>query len=583
MPNKKPARAKPAALTPLVQPTCPYRVIALDPSVRAADGAVLTALIEIPNEELAPGPRGYRVQVIDYDASNRILYRPAPYKASDLLKVVSNPEKDRAFQARNVYAIVMRVLARFERALGRRVRWSFPGHQLTIAPHAFQDLNAFYSKDDRAIFFGYYPGDSGMVFTCLSHEVVAHETTHALVDGLRDGYLRPSSPDQAAFHEGFADIVALFSVLSLREVVSAGLDLETSSDKGLVKASVLTEKALKQGVLLGLAQQVGETMYGTHGVALRRSIELPVSPKLAASEEFSECHRRGELLVAAVLGAFLKVWKRRIDLYGRLQQGMVSRIGVVDAAVETAEHLLTMAIRALDYCPPTDLLFSDFLSAMLTADYEMQPDDSRFEFRKALLGAFAALGFQPASHEAAEPGLWAGPGVENLRYGRTHFESMQHDKDEIFRFLWENRAALMVDEDAYTRVEDVMPCYRVGADGFLLHETVAVYSQQVRMQARDLKKFGLTRPDGMPADLDLTIFGGGTLILDESGRLKYHVRNRIRSAERQDPRLEYLWTHGGFSGARSFGLLHLERVLRGDVTSVTGEAEAQSQEEDHAE
>src|ERR1035438_7132691 len=105
MPNKKPARAKPAALTPLVQPTCPYRVIALDPSVRAADGAVLTALIEIPNEELAPGPRGYRVQVIDYDASNRILYRPAPYKASDLLKVVSNPEKDRAFQARNVYAI----------------------------------------------------------------------------------------------------------------------------------------------------------------------------------------------------------------------------------------------------------------------------------------------------------------------------------------------------------------------------------------------------------------------------------------------------------------------------------------------
>jgi hypothetical protein len=580
MPIKKPARAKPAALTPIAQPTCPYRVIALDPSVRGADGAVLTALIEIPNEELAPGPRGYRVQVIDYDASNRILYRPAPYKAGDSLKLVSNPEQDRAFQARNVYAIVMRVLARFERALGRRVRWSFPGHQLTIAPHAFQDLNAFYSKEDRAIFFGYYPGDSGMVFTCLSHEVVAHETTHALVDGLRDGYLRPSSPDQAAFHEGFADIVALFSVLSLREVVSAGLDLGTSGKKDLVKASLLTEKALKQGVLLGLAQQVGETMYGTHGVALRRSIELPVSPKLAASEEFSECHRRGELLVAAVLGAFLKVWKRRIDLYGNLQHGMVSRIGVVDAAVETAEHLLTMAIRALDYCPPTDLLFSDFLSAMLTADYEMQPDDSRYEFRKSLLGAFAALGFQPASQEAAEPGLWAGPGVKKLTYGRTHFESMQHDKDEIFRFLWENRAALMVDEDAYTRVEDVMPCYRVGTDGFLLHETVAVYSQQVRMQARDLKKFGLTRPDGMPADLDLTIFGGGTLILDESGRLKYHVRNRIRSAERQNPRLEYLWAHGGFSGTKAFGLLHLERVLRGDVA---GEAEAQSQEEDHAE
>jgi hypothetical protein len=558
--------------------TCTCRVIALDPSVRGADGAVLTALIEIPNEELAPGPRGYRVQVIDYDASNRILYRPAPYKAGDLLKV-SRPEKDRAFQTRNVYAIVMRVLARFERALGRRVRWSFPGHQLTIAPHAFLDLNAFYSKDDRAIFFGYYPGESGMVFTCLSHEVIAHETTHALVDGLRDGYLRPSSPDQAAFHEGFADIVALFSVLSLREVVSAGLDLGTSGNKGFVRASALTEKALKQGVLLGLAKQVGETMYGTHGVALRRSIELPVSPRLAASEAFSECHRRGELLVAAVLGAFLKVWKRRIDLYGKLQHGMVSRIGVVDAAVETAERLLTMSIRALDYCPPTDLLFSDFLSAALTADFEMHPDDSRYGYRKALREAFAALGFQPASREGAEPAVWGGPGAGKLRYSRTHFASMQHDKDEIFRFLWENRAALMVDENAYTRVEDVMPCYRVSSDGFLLHETVAVYSQQVRMPARDLKKFGLTRPGGMPPDLELTIFGGGTLILDESGRLKYHVRNRIRSAERQNPRLDYLWTHGGFSGDKSFALLHLERVLRGDVT---GEADAPSQEEDHA-
>jgi hypothetical protein len=580
MAKQQSARAKPAALVPNVQPTCTYRVIALDPSVRGADGAVLTAMIEIPNEELAPGPRGYRVQVIDYDASNRILYRPASYRASDLLKV-SNPETDRSFQARNVYAIVMRVLARFERALGRRVRWSFPGHQLSIAPHAFLDLNAFYSKDDRAIFFGYYPGESGLVFTCLSHEVIAHETTHALVDGLRDEYLRPSSPDQAAFHEGFADIVALFSVLSLREVVSAGLDLGTSGNKGLVKASVLTEKALKQGVLLGLAKQVGETMYGTHGVALRRSIELPVSAKLAASEEFGECHRRGELLVAAVLGAFLKVWKRRIDLYGKLQQGMVSRIGVVDAAVETAEHLLTMSIRALDYCPPTDLLFSDFLSAMLTADYEMHPDDSRYEYRKALLEAFKALGFQPGSEtkEAAEPGLWGGPGVKKLRYSRTHFESMQHDKDEIFRFLWENRAALKVDEGAYTRVVDVMPCYRVSSDGFLLHETVAVYSQQVRMQARDLKKFGLTKPSGMPADLDLTIFGGGTLILDESGRLKYHVRNRLRSAARQNPRLEYLWTHGGFSGSKAFALLHLERALRGDAS---GEVEALAQEEDHA-
>jgi hypothetical protein len=574
--------AKQVAIVANPQPTCKYRIIALDPTVKGADGKILTAEIEIPNEELSAGPRGYRVQVVDYDASNQILYKPAPYRESDLGKVPAHPESSRAFHARNTYAIVMRILTRFERALGRRAPWSFEGHQLTIAPHAFLDLNAFYSKDDRAIFFGYYPGDSGMVFTCLSHDVIAHETTHALVDGIRSNYLRPSSPDQAAFHEAFADVVALLSVLSLRELVSAGLDLTTSLNKNLVRASALSEKALKQGVLLGLAKQVGEAMYGTHGVALRRSIDLPVDKTLKDSEEFQECHRRGELLVAAMLGAFLKVWKNRIDLYGRLQKGMVSRVAVVDAAVETADHLLTMAIRALDYCPPTDLLFNDFLSAMVTADYEMHRDDSRYEYRKCLREAFRDFGFRPASVGAdqPEPGLWSPPeGFEGLRYSRTHLESMQHDEDEVFRFLWENRKPLAVDEDAYTNVHDVVPCYRVSSDGFLLHETVATYTQQVRMEARDLRRFGLTKPKTMPENTDLTIFGGGTLIFDESGRLKYHVRNRIRSAKRQNQRLDYLWRTGGLGKRTAFGALHLDSILSRHSTQ---EPSAQREDDDSA-
>jgi hypothetical protein len=566
--NSKQRVAQQVALIPNLPATCKYRIIALDPSVRGSDRRVLHADIEIPNEKLSPGPRGYRVQIIDYDASNKVLYEPAPCDESKNLQLPANFENNRAFHDRNAYAIAMRVLARFERALGRRVGWSFLGHQLTIAPHAFLDLNAFYSKDGRAIFLGYYPGESGTVFTCLSHEVIAHETTHALVDGLRSDYLYPSSPDQAAFHEGFADVVAMLSVLSLREVVSSALDLHTSTQKKLIRSSVLTEKVLKEGVLLGLAQQVGEAMYGIQGMALRRSIKLKSDPKLRKSEEFREPHRRGELLVAAVLGAFLKIWKFRIDLFGELQRGMVSRVGVVDGAVATADHLLTIAIRALDYCPPTDLLFGDFLSAMLTSDYEVYPDDSRYTYRKALRQGFAGFGFKPGSEaqgKTAEPGLWGGPAGLELAYNRTHHESMQFDRDEVFRFLWENREQLQVDENAYTKVEEVWPCYRVAADGFFLRETTAVYSQQIKLEARELRKLGLKKPQGMPDEQQLTIFGGGTLIFDESGRLKYHVRNRIRNEKRQNPRLRYLWENGSLNGKKSFAALHMERVLRRDV------------------
>jgi hypothetical protein len=83
----------------------------------------------------------------------------------------------------------------------------------------------------------------------------------------------------------------------------------------------------------------------------------------------------------------------------------------------------------------------------------------------------------------------------------------------------------------------------------------------------------------MPDDLELTLYGGGTLILDEAGRLKYHVRNRIRNAKRQDARLKYLWQQGSLNGRKSFAALHLERVLRRDVAAAP---ETHSHEEDHA-
>ena len=211
-------------------------IIAQDPSIKV-DGHILTAQVSVPAEELIAGPCGHRVNVIDYDASTNTLYQPAilsldpdgklldPYAIEGNSTPPKTPKgyddqllNDPRFHAQNAYAIVMRTLARFEFALGRRVPWGSNGHQLHIAPHAFAEPNAFYSREDRGIFFGYFTGDDGKpVFTCLSHDVIAHETTHAILDGLRARYLEPSSPDQAAFHEGFADIVALLSVFSLEE------------------------------------------------------------------------------------------------------------------------------------------------------------------------------------------------------------------------------------------------------------------------------------------------------------------------------------------------------------------------------
>ena len=165
-----------------------------------------------------------------------------------------------SWSAINVYAIVMRTLARFEFALGRRVAWGSDGHQIHIAPHAFAEANAFYSREDRGLFFGYFASKRGKpVFTCLAHDVIAHETTHAIPDGLRSRYLEPSSPDQAAFHEGFADVVALLSVFSLPDVVGSLLD--GSGNEKLISDTGLNGGALKTSILFGLADEMGEEIH----------------------------------------------------------------------------------------------------------------------------------------------------------------------------------------------------------------------------------------------------------------------------------------------------------------------------------
>lgn len=585
------------------------RIVAQDPSVKDSDGNILTTEIEIPAEELAPGPRGYRVHVVDYDTSTGTLYQPQPYKPLKdgcYIDPYAEVEKENinellgepGFHAQNVYAIVMRTLARFESALGRRVSWGFQGHQIYIAPHAFADANAFYSKSDQALAFGYFrvpseDDETEIIFTCLSHDVVAHETTHAILDGLRERYTTPSSPEQAGFHEGFADVVALLSVFSLKDVVRNLLIKKSKDKSGLgitsnrVQVRVLTEKHLRDSTLFGLAEQMGQALSGIRGNALRRSAQLLTLEELPPStrkpvpylkrKEFQEPHRCGELLVAAMMNAFLKVWLKRLEKYVEERTEVDVSI-VVDEGAAAADHLLTMAIRALDYMPPTDIRFYDYLSAILTSDRETVPDDSKYEYRKILRDSFAAYGVKPAE-KADRDGYW-NMVDGNFSYDRTHFESLLREPNEIFRFIWDNRSNLRLEtgEDyfgkAYMKVQSVRPCLRIGPDGFIVRETVAEYVQMTTLRADELPDLGINILPEIPNEMEIMLYGGGTLIFDEYGKLKYHIQNTIFSPTHQHERINYLWQNGYFSNPHFteniFFRMHLNRVLTQHIDYTEG-------------
>jgi len=397
----------------------PFRLLrgyAFDPSLslRLDTASINRTTFEAPWEGgLEPGPVGEYLEVLDFDPASGCWYEPVDLNDIEILAQNGLPpsEGNPQFHQQMVYAAAMHTIARFEHALGRQIFWSARYHQdrpsgqrdeyvqrLRIYPHAMRAANAYYSPDKRALLFGYFPGSSGMVFSCLSHDIVAHETTHALLDGMHRRFIADDHEDSLAFHEAFADLVALFEHFSFPEVLRHQI-AQTRGD--LASPSLLGE----------LAQQFGEAT-GRYG-ALRSAIGErdkdnqwhPIEPDPARLEKAIEPHERGAILVAAVFSAFLATNKSRTqDLIriatsgtgvlptGAIHPDLVNRLAEQTGAI--ANNFLNICIRALDYCPPVDMTFGDYLRALVTADFDLVPND-RHGYRVALIESFRRWGILP--------------------------------------------------------------------------------------------------------------------------------------------------------------------------------------------
>ena len=398
-----------------------------DPSMatRLETALVAKVIFKIPWEPLQAGPVGRYLEVIDFDPASDCFYEPVDLDNPRVLAQdgLAPSEGNPQFHQQMVYAVAMTTIKNFERALGRGVFWAkrkFEGNELAglteeqkygkeyverlrIYPHALRQANAYYSPARKALLFGYFPAQQevgGMVFSCLSHDIIAHETTHALLDGMYDRYMDAGHPDTRAFHEAFADIVALFQRFSLREV----LHHQITRTRGDIAGTA--------NMLGALAQQLGLAT-GKYG-ALRDAIGAynektqqwePLVPDPTQYDKQMEEHRRGAILVAAIFDAFLSIYRARVADLQRIATGgtgilpkgdihpdLVNRFA--SEAAKVAHQILSMSIRALDYCPPVDITFGDYLRALITADYDLVPDDE-WGYRVALIEAFRRRGILP--------------------------------------------------------------------------------------------------------------------------------------------------------------------------------------------
>ncbi|GAA3951738.1 hypothetical protein GO495_12635 [Chitinophaga oryziterrae] len=423
--------------------TPPFRKLrgyAFDPSLslKIDTVAINEIVYKVAWEPLEAGPSGEYIEVIDYDPTTQKFYKPVDLNDNYILAQdgLEPGESNPNFHQQMVYAVIMTTINNFEKALGRKVLWSprrskevFEEYvpKLRVYPHALREANAFYSPLKKSLLFGYFssnPADETMhmpdslVFTALSHDIIAHETTHAILDGMHSSYNDPSNPDVLAFHEAFADIVALFQHFTFPEV----LKHQIARTKGDLAS---------QNLLGQLAQEFGSAI-GDYG-SLRDAIgEIdPITkqwkPKVPDPSDYRtvmEPHARGSILVSAIFEAFINIYKNRVaDLLriasngtgilpqGELHPDLVNRLA--DEAAKAAGHVLSMCIRALDYCPPVDITFGDYLRAIITADSDMVSDDS-LNYRLAFIDAFRRRGIYPEGIKTLS--------TESLRFTDLHID-----------------------------------------------------------------------------------------------------------------------------------------------------------------
>lgn len=587
---------------PAPPPKRRLRIYALDPtisknldSVSVHEATVSVPWDDVPATEkaLRPGPVGEYLEVIDIDPATNRVYDPVDLNDRSLLAQdgLAPSEGNPQFHQQMVYSVAMTTIGHFERALGRRALWaphfdpktgkSYEVPRLRIYPHALRDENAYYSPDKVALLFGYFRTDAwqqnsstsnSMVFTCLSSDIIAHEMSHALLDGLHRRFQEASNPDVPAFHEAFADLVALFQHFTLEDLVRFSI-AQTRGD--LQAANLLSGLAKQFGEGSGRAGPLRE--YGT-----QKMTDLDYDRTL-------QPHDRGSILVFAVYGAFLRIIAKRTAEVTRLATGGSGILpdgalhpGLVDGltaeVVKTARQVLTMCIRALDYCPAVDITFGEYLRAIITADADAFPDDL-LNYRLAFMESFRAWKLIPKNVRtvSTETLSWSGPEdgkmpatwVRRLIWGIDLGWNQKLSRSKIFALNEDNRwkfheqlkAALKRDPGLYAQfglvagvpryrgntgkvqssvgsgsttfdVQGIRPTRRLDPDGSFRTEIIAIIQQRVPMRLDGTILFEGT--DGK--EPFIWFRGGATVIIDPSDgqeKIRFSIIKNTGSTDRQ--------------------------------------------------
>ncbi len=263
-------------------------------------------------------------------------------------------ENPKEFDAVHTFTVVRQVITMFRRALKRmeydgKVAWywgeNFP---IKVYPRAGLDTNAYYSRDGRSLNFYYFHPDGNetlpLVYTCRSFDIVAHETGHAILDGLKPQYLTSWHPQTGGLHESFGDLIAIFTMLAQMDQCEA-IIAESKAD--------LHVKTFFSAV----AEQFGEALFG-RTTGLRNA-----DNDLKLSEVTDEVHEISQVFTGAIYDIIADIFEdhHKPDLYDPAES--LFRVG---------SHMTSLVISGILKGPDQNATYRDIAKNMIDLETEIK-------------------------------------------------------------------------------------------------------------------------------------------------------------------------------------------------------------------
>ncbi|WP_163993386.1 hypothetical protein [Pyxidicoccus caerfyrddinensis] len=390
-------------------------VLVQDPVAASERSIPLMEWVHLRSEDVVlDGPVSPRVAVLDLDASTGRLRRGARFQSSEqegtpgtfLLKDPKQLDAADVIQV-SVFGAVLRTMEMFEEddALGRKVCWAFEGSQLLVVPQAGEWANAFYQRESRSLQFFYFrhPLLSGRgeerIYTCHSQDIIAHETAHAVLDGILPDLYHALSPQALALHEAVADLTAALAAFRCRPLVRQVLRTQGGS-------------IASSGAFSAIGEQFGQALGNKSHLRdlLNQKTLKPIDGGKPEDVVTSlEPHALSEVLSGTLYSVLLRLHEALKDEFARKRQARMSLVAPTETARQTPEDApepplahqgfvaedawqearrrvsgkaLAVATsrfkrslyRGLDYLPPGEVSFADLGRAILAADEAAHPD-----------------------------------------------------------------------------------------------------------------------------------------------------------------------------------------------------------------